>query len=178
VRTVVGDAVAGAQLGAAPAAHSLWVWEAGGAPCFALEIASPTTVRTDLNVKPSKYAELGVQEYWRLDPTDGRLLRPALQGERRRSGNWVPIEVVAEPDGLRARSEVLGLDLCWRPPKLRLWDVSAGVWLPDPDDLAAQAADEASARRAAEARAAAAQARAAAAEEELAELRARRRDTT
>jgi len=154
------------------------VWEAGAAPCFALEIASPTTVRTDLHVKPAKYAELGVQEYWRLDPTDGRLLRPALQGERRRSGNWVPIEVAAGPDGLRARSEVLGLDLCWRPPKLRLWDVSAGVWLPDPDDLAAQAADEASARRAAEARAAAAEARAAAAEEELAELRARRRDTT
>ena len=145
------------------------VWEAGAAPCFALEIASPTTVRTDLAVKPAKYAELGVQEYWRLDPTGGDLLDPPLQGERRRSGRWAPIEVAAEgADGLRARSEVLGLDLCWRPPKLRLWDVSAGAWLPDPDDMAARASEEAAARLAAEARASAAEA-------ELAELRARLR---
>jgi len=148
------------------------VWEAGAAPCFALEIASPTTIRTDLHVKPAKYAELGVQEYWRLDPTGGELLVPPLQGERRRSGRWAAIDVAAEgAGGLRARSEVLGLDLCWRPPKLRLWDVSAGAWLPDPDDLAdlaAQASEEASARLAAEARAEAAEA-------ELAELRARLR---
>ena len=138
------------------------VWEAGAAPCFALEIASPTTVRTDLRVKPAKYAELGVREYWRLDPTGGDLLDPPLQGERRRSGRWTPIEVAADGDGLRARSDVLGLDLCWMPPKLRLWDIATGSWLPDPDDLADQAAQRA-----------AAEARASAAEAELAELRAR-----
>lgn len=138
------------------------VWEAGAAPCFALEIVSPKTLCTDLYVKPAKYAELGVDEYWRLDPTGGELLDPPLQGERRRAGRWAPIEVVPDGDELRARSEVLGLDLCWRPPKLRLWDIAAGVWVPDPDDLAEQAAradEEATARQAAEA--------------ELAELRAR-----
>ncbi|MCY3860369.1 MAG: Uma2 family endonuclease [bacterium] len=141
------------------------VWEAGAVPCFALEIASPTTLRTDLDVKPAKYAELGVQEYWRLDPTGGELLVPPLQGERRVSGRWAPIEVVADGvDGLRARSDVLGLDLYWQPPKLRLWDIAAGAWLPDPDDLADTAA-----------RAEAAEARAEAAEAELAELRARLR---
>ena len=157
------------------------VWEAGAAPCFALEIASRKTVRTDLYVKPTKFAELGVQEYWRLDPTGGDLLDPPLQGERRRSGRWVPIEVASEGvDGLRARSEVLGLDLCWMPPKLRLWDLSAGAWLPDPDDLAAQAAQASAAESrasAAETRASAAETRASVAEAELAELRARlRRD--
>ncbi len=154
------------------------VWDAGAAPCFALEIASPKTVRTDLHVKPAKYAALGVSEYWRLDPTGGELLDPPLQGERRESGRWRPIDAAAEPDGgLRARSDVLGLDLCWQPPKLRLWDVSEGAWLPDPDDLAAQVsaaeawlAEEASARQAAEMRASAAEA-------ELAELRARLRCT-
>ena len=154
------------------------VWEAGAAPCFALEIASPKTVRTDLYVKPAKYAELGVREYWRLDPTDGEMLDPPLQGERRESGRWVPIEVAAEAgDGLRARSSVLGLDLCWRPPKLRLWDLAAGAWLPDPDDMAARA-DEEAARADAEAAARqAAEDRASAAEAELAELRARLRGT-
>ena len=154
------------------------VWEAGAAPCFALEIASHKTVRTDLYVKPAKYAELGVEEYWRLDPTGGALLDPPLQGERRVSGRWTPIEV--SPDaagGLRGRSNVLGLDLCWQPPKLRLWDITEGAWLPDPDDLDAQLDDinaqlteEATARTAAEGRAAAAEA-------ELAELRARLRTT-
>ena len=129
------------------------VWEAGAAPCFALEISSPKTVLTDVHVKPDKYAELGVDEYWRLDPTGGDLLDPPLQGERRQTGRWTPIEVVSDGvDGLRGRSDVLGLDLCWRPPKLRLWDIAKGAWLPDPDDLAA---------------------RAEAAEAELAELRAR-----
>ena len=68
------------------------------------------------------------------------------------------------------RSDVLGLDLCWQPPKLRLWDIFEGLWLPDPDDQAA-------ARQAAEDRASAAEDRASAAEAELAELRARLRGT-
>ena len=82
---------------------------------------------------------------------------------------------------------MLGLDLCWQPPKLRLWDPSEGVWLPDPDDLAAQAAratEDAAARPATEAELAeeaaarlAAEERASAAEAELDELRARFRGT-
>jgi len=145
------------------------VWEAGAAPCFALEIASPRTLRTDLHVKPAKYASLGADEYWRLDPSGGELLNPPLQGERRQAGSWVPIEVVPEDDGLRGRSEALGLDLCWQPPKLRLWDIAAGVWLPDPDDLSEQAALAAAQAARADEKAAALRA----AEAELAELRAR-----
>ena len=153
------------------------VWEAGTAPCFALEIASPKTLRTDLYVKPDKYAELGVDEYWRLDPTGGELLDPPLQGERRRAGRWTPIDVAPDGDGLRGRSDALGLDLCWRPPKLRLWDLSAGAWLPDPDDLAEQsalAAEESAARQAAEAELAEESAARQAAEAELAEESAAR----
>ncbi len=139
------------------------VWAAGAAPCFALEIASAKTVRTDLYVKPAKYAELGVDEYWRFDPTGGDLLDPPLQGDRRHSDRWTPIEVAPDGDGLRGRSEALGLDLCWRPPKLRLWDIAECAWLLDHDDQIARADAEASARRAAEA--------------ELAELRARLGDS-
>lgn len=135
------------------------VWDAGAAPQFVLEVASPSTVAVDLAEKPAKYAELGAQEYWRLDPTGGELLDPPLQGERRRSGRWEPIEVVAGIGGeMRGHSEVLGLDLCWQPPKLRLFDPAVGTWLLDPDDLleAQQAAEtraarEAAAREAAEA---------------------------
>ena len=142
------------------------VWDAGAAPCFALEITSPGTVGDDLRVKPKQYAELGVEEYWRFDPTGGDLLDPPLQGERRVSGRWEPIEVSPEGGGLRGRSNVLGLDLCWQSPKLRLWDVTEHAWIPDPDDLAAQLNEQTTARQAAETRAAAAEA-------EVAELRAR-----
>ena len=88
------------------------------------------------------------------------------------------IDVTADAGGgLRARSDVLGLDLCWQPPKLRLWDPTEKAWLPDPDDQAAArkaAEDRASA---AEDRASAAEDRASAAEAQLAELRARLRGT-
>ena len=141
------------------------VWEAGAPPVFVLEIASPRTVDVDLHIKPARYAELGVQEYWRLDPTGGELLQPPLQGEHRRSGRWTPVAVTAGADGtLRGRSDALGLDLCWVPPKLRLFDPATGSWLRDPDDLLEAGA-------AAEARAESAEARAAAAEAELAALR-------
>ena len=49
------------------------------------------------------------------------------------------IEVEPDGDGLRGRSEALGLDLCWQPPKLRLWDLAAGAWLLDNDDQIARA---------------------------------------
>ena len=150
------------------------VWEAGAAPRFVLEIASPKTLHTDLHVKPAKYAELGVDEYWRLDPTGGDLLDPPLQGERRQAGRWAPIEVAPDGGGLRGRSQALGLDLCWRPPKLRLWDIAAGAWLPDPDDLAEQAQEQAAARQAAEVRADEQAAARQAAEAELAEQAAAR----
>ncbi len=140
------------------------VWEAGAAPCFALEIASPNTVLTDLRVKPARYAELGVQEYWRLDPTGGELLNPPLQAEQRRSGRWTPIDVTPDGHGLRGHSEALGLDLCWHPPKLRLWDRTAGAWLLDNDDQITRADTAETRASAAETRADTAETRASAAE--------------
>jgi len=172
-RVVVAPDVAvafGVDVAAVEGESTYKVWQAGAAPCFALEIASPNTVRTDLHVKPAKYAELGADEYWRLDPTGGELLGRPLEGERRLSGRWAPIEVVPDGDGLRGRSEVLGLDLCWRPPKLRLWDIASGAWLLDYDDQIARADEQA-------ARADAATAARRAAEAELAELRARLGDS-
>ena len=93
---------------------------------------------------------------------------------------------------LVGHSAVLGLNLCWQPPKLRLFDPATGAWLLDPDDLrearraaevhagreaaARKAAEvhagrEAAARRAAEAHVTRETAARKAAEEELAALR-------
>jgi len=67
---------------------------------FALEIASHTTYKRDLRAKPARFAELGVAEYWRLDPTGGEYFTPPLQGEHRRDRvgsptNGVVADVVA-----------------------------------------------------------------------------------
>lgn len=130
---------------------------------FALEIASPKTVTVDVHKQPAKYAELGVHEYWCLDPTGGELLDPPLQGKRRRGGRWEPIDVTTGvDDALRGHSSALGLDLCWQPPNLRPFDPAAGTWLLDHDDFLeakrateTRAAHEAAARKAAEAKLAA-----------------------
>ncbi len=128
------------------------VWEAGAPPAFALEIASHTIYKRDLRAKPARFAALGVQEYWRLDPTGGDYFTPALQGEDRRTGRWQPIDVTAgAADGsLTGHSAALGLDLHWQPPKLRLYDPATRTWLRDPDDLHEAHEAEVAARRAAE----------------------------
>ena len=154
------------------------VWEAGAVPAFALEIASPTTHKRDLHEKPATFADLGVAEYWRLDPTGGELLGTPLAGERRRMGRWEPIAVTAETPSsngvlLRGHSDALGLDLCWAPPKLRLYHPATGTWLRDHEDEAARANSAEARAKAAVIRANAAEARAKAAEAELASLRAR-----
>lgn len=160
-RVVVAPDVAvafGVDVAALAGRSTYRVWDAGAPPRFVLEIASPSTVSVDIAEKPARFAELGVEEYWRLDPTGGDLLDPPLAGEHRRRGRWEPIGVHAAPGGaLRGHSTALGLDLCWEPPKLRLYDPTARAWLLDPDDrLAAHLAAES---------------RAAAAEAELAALR-------
>ncbi|MCY3807738.1 MAG: Uma2 family endonuclease [bacterium] len=128
----------GVNTEAVAGASTYKVWEAGAAPCFVLEIASPGTYRTDERDKPATYAALGVQEYWRLDPTGGEMLTPPLLGKRRAAGRWEPIPTsIAAGGAIRGTSDVLGLELRWQHPKLRLLDAATGQWLLDPDDLAA-----------------------------------------
>ena len=76
------------------------VWEAGAPPAFVLEIASENTYPADLEEKPAKYLELGVDEYWRLDPTGGDFFVPMLQAERRRGDTWEAIDVIVDGDGV------------------------------------------------------------------------------
>lgn len=87
------------------------LWEEPKAPDFVLEIASESTWRTDSGTKRDTYAEIGVSEYWQVDPT-GAYLRPPLQGFRLVEGEYQPIANTERSDGtLTARSEVLGLEL-------------------------------------------------------------------
>ncbi len=109
-------------------------WDAGGPPTFVLEIASEKTWDKDLNAKPDIYREIGVAEYWRLDPTGGDFYTPALQGDRLQADAWEPIPVTLDDRRLTGHSAVLDLHLHAETHRLRLRDPHTGRWLSDPDE--------------------------------------------
>ena len=107
-------------------------WEVGKAPEFALELASDTTYRNDLQRKPGIYAQIGITEYWRFDPTGGELYGEPLYGGTLVDGEYQPITLTTEPDGvLKGYSAVLEISLCWIEGRnwLRFYDPATGSYL-------------------------------------------------
>ncbi len=155
------------------------LWEVGKAPDFVMEIGSESTADVDLGRKRELYAELGVVEYWRYDPTGGEFYGEPLVGERLVDGEYSRLVLNRESDGrVWARSDVLNLDLWWDDGDLRFWDPVSGLWLLNHEEEKARAdaaeirADsEMSGRLAAEARADAAEIRMAELEAEIRRLR-------
>ena len=137
--------------------------EAGKPPDFVLEVASRSTGRRGYTVKRTGYAGYGVLEYWRFDHTNGRYHDTALAGGVLTEGEYTPVLITREPDGLIwGNSSVLGLDLCWDHGELRLRHPETGEFLPTPPELLAgkeaaeaQVATERAGREAAEAQVAA-----------------------
>ncbi len=100
--------------GFAPA--SMWFWrghplhkaadgyvihEAGKPPGFALEAASHTTRRRgDTGPKQTLYAQIGIGEYWRSDPTGGARYGSSLAGDILTGGEYQPVELTTEKDGM------------------------------------------------------------------------------
>ena len=148
---------------------NFWIWEIGKAPDFVMEVASPSTAANDLGWKRELYQRLGIQEYWRFDPTGGELYGQAIIGERLVEGRYVEYELELGVDGsVRGHSELLEVVFHWNGEEFDALDPATGMTIDK--RTAAEARAEA-----AEARAAAAEARADTAEAELARLRAQLR---
>ena len=76
------------------------VWQEGEAPDFVMEVAAKSTAEKDAHKKRAIYAAMGVQEYWRFDPTPGASLTGSrLIGERLEDGGYVLIEVGPDQEG-------------------------------------------------------------------------------
>lgn len=89
-------------------------WVVGKPPDFALEMATPAKVREDLIVKRQLYREIGIQEYWRLDPTGGDLYGAPLAADRLEGGVYVPIPLRRLENGnVWGHSEATGIDIFW-----------------------------------------------------------------
>ncbi len=105
-------------------------WEAGKPPDLALEVGSLSTGPSDTIVKPRVYAAIGIDEYWRFDPSGGDHHGAPMSGWRLVSGAYAPIELTTEPDGaLKGYSEVMGLSLCWDAGWPRFYDPATGMYL-------------------------------------------------
>ena len=145
--------------GSDKALRSSWiVWREGKAPDIVMELASGSTWRRDMREKRDIYAEMGVIEYWRFDPTSN-YFTPPLIGERLGDGEYHPLETVTHGDGMvQGHSAVLGLDICALPDgNMRFYDPVSGQWLrTHSEEVAARQAaedalrEEAAARQAAE----------------------------
>ena len=126
------------------------VWREGKAPDIVMELASGSTRRRDMREKRDIYAEMGVTEYWRFDPTSNYFF-PPLIGESLEDGQYSPIELTTGSDGiLRGHSAVMELDVCvLADGNLRFHDPVSGYWLRTPsEEAAARRASEATLREA------------------------------
>ena len=170
---------------------SYFVWREGKPPDWVLEVASPGTQVEDRRDKPSRYAKIGVPEYWLFDPRGNVYPRgtPRLQGFKLVDGEYRPLESRLMDGERTIRSEVLGLDVRIDGEDgelLRFRDVATGRDIRHQSEIEAdekrakaRAEREAAQRKAAEARAEweaaqrkAAEARAETAEARIAELEA------
>ncbi len=114
-------------------------WEVGKPPDWVLEIASSSTGREDTGRKRVIYAQIGVPEYWRFDPTaEAEYHGTWLAGERLVDGVYQPLPLTTEPDGiLKGYSPVLGVSLCWDNGWPRLYDPATESYLETWPEVAA-----------------------------------------
>ena len=102
------------------------LWEEPKGPDFVLEITSRSTRARDAGEKRDLYERLGVEEYWRYDPT-GDYLNPPLSGLHLRGSGYERMAPGELEDGTLAMySRVLELELRITGGELRFHDRERG----------------------------------------------------
>ncbi len=99
------------------------IQDQGKPPDFVLEIASAGTAENDYTHKRLDYAAFRIPEYWRFDPTGGRLYGAPIAGDQLRDAAYQPIEILEiEPEHFHGHSSVLNLCPCSDHGQLRWYD--------------------------------------------------------
>ena len=107
---------------------NFWIWEIGKAPDFVMEVASPSTAENDLGWKRELYQRLGIQEYWRFDPTGGALYGQPITGERLVAGRYVEYQLQHGDDGsVQGHSELLDVVFSWNGEEFDALDPATGL---------------------------------------------------
>ena len=133
------------------ARNAYMVWEAGKPPDVAIEVASPSTALRDIGVKREIYAEMGIGEYWRLDPTGGDLYGEPLIGEYLVDGEYRRYPTYKDDQGrLASRSDALNMDFYWDGAEFGIHDHATGEDKRDVGDYDRDFESERQARQATE----------------------------
>ena len=107
--------------------QNFFIWRLGKSPDFVMDLSSSSSRVTDPERKRDLYAELGVVEYWRFDPTGGELYGQPLAGERLVDGEYQPYELqIGEDDSVRGYSEVLDVEFYWDGQEFDVLDPETG----------------------------------------------------
>ena len=108
----------------------------GKPPDVVIEVASISTYRRDAAGKREIYRQIGVPEYWRLDPTGGDFHGQPIIGERLVEGRYEPFPVDEYGDGSAGvTSPILNLEFRWRDGRFHIHDPATGVAYEHPLDV-------------------------------------------
>ena len=105
--------------------NSYKIWVEGRPPDLVVEALSNKTWRRDVDIKPALYRDLGVREFWQVDPI-GRIREP-VTGYRLRHGVYVPI-APSRPGVYR--SDVLDAEVSYDRAEMAIRDVRTGERIP------------------------------------------------
>ena len=106
----------------------------GKPPDVVLEFASPSTARKDAGEKKEKYRQLGVREYWLVDPVGG-YHDPQVQGFQLVDGAYEQLPSEEGSEGMVAVwSPLLQLELRFADGQLRFWDREKALYVELPEE--------------------------------------------
>ena len=105
--------------------NSYKIWVEGRPPDLVVEGLSNKTWRRDVDIKPALYQDLGVREYWQVDPL-GRIREP-IAGYHLEQGVYRPIEPLRP--GVY-RSGVLNAELSYDRAEMTIRDAQTGERIP------------------------------------------------
>jgi Uma2 family endonuclease len=98
-----------------PAAKGNRVALASGRPDLAVEIISPSSRRYDRMKKLAWYADIGVPEYWIVDPEERTLERLVLQKDKYLVAEVLGDDATLRPDSFEGMEIPLGT--LWHVPR-------------------------------------------------------------
>ena len=106
------------------------IWRVGKPPDVIIEVATASTADDDLGAKRDTYAQIGVPEYWRLDPSGGVLYGEPLVGERLVDGEYQRLDHYKDADDrILSHSPAMNIDLYWDGEDFGIYDPATGQYL-------------------------------------------------
>ena len=116
----------------------------GKPPDVVVEIASPSTYRNDAGHKRNVYQMLRVPEYWRFDPSGGRMFGQAVIGERLVNDRYERLPLLRYEGGVVGSTSPL-LNLNFRHQRNRIFtvhDPETGQEYEHPEQVVARLQEE------------------------------------